>query len=561
MNKINVGLQIDTVNTTFSTINSATTCSDMCTGDKYEDQMLLNGEGSRRLDNEFTITHTSEYSRAEESGDENSSIGLETPINECPNTYAGCNSKKQILSLEKLSIDEDSNLQLVENNSIVDSVDTDTIEPILCTQHVERRRPLGLSFVKGIRRDREGDHSQKRQHKRGIHGNISLDSFLFFYSKKGDGRNKHDPEDDKNCSERQLSSSYNDGYFSKRVADESDKNSVFTHGVVISRTNSTRTHDSGMPSLKEKYGVLKRSNIGKGATAVVRISQKNTGKGGRKLFAVKRYTKKSKSESERSYIKRLTSEFCISSMMRHKNVIQTLDLTRDKSGKWCQVMEYCSGGDLLDLIKNDHMNQTEKDCLFKQLLQGIAYLHSIGVAHRDIKPDNLLLDDKCVLKVADFGVSEVFSLPWQSSIQLSKGCVGSDPYIAPECFVPSNEFEASKADVWSCGIVYLVMTNNSFPWHVAKETDENFRKFAKRCQSGDGNSNTSACSMMSMFRNIDPDAVNTLSKLLSLNPEERPRIDKVLLDDWMVSIDVCKNGVGAKTGVHNHIPNKHSRSF
>lgn len=72
------------------------------------------------------------------------------------------------------------------------------------------------------------------------------------------------------------------------------------------------------------------------------------------------------------------------------------------------------------------------------MIAGVSYLHSMGVAHRDIKPENLLLDVNDVLKITDFGVSDVFRMCWEKTTHLSKGLCGSEPYIAPEQFEPKG---------------------------------------------------------------------------------------------------------------------------
>jgi serine/threonine protein kinase len=81
------------------------------------------------------------------------------------------------------------------------------------------------------------------------------------------------------------------------------------------------------------------------------------------------------------------------------------------------------------------MTVDETNGYFKQLLNGLSYLHGLGVAHRDIKPENILLvkqkDNSIILKLTDFGEADVFREVWQESSRLSDGLCGSTPYIAP----------------------------------------------------------------------------------------------------------------------------------
>lgn len=134
------------------------------------------------------------------------------------------------------------------------------------------------------------------------------------------------------------------------------------------------------------------------------------------------------------------------------NIVETVDLVQDESQRWCEVMEFCPGGDLYAAIKRGRMSPSEVECCFKQILTGVTYLHSQGVAHRDIKPENLLFDLKGHLKVlnvgdmhprlsltpfqiADYGASTVYRLPWETTVHMSTGLCGSEPYIAPEQFL------------------------------------------------------------------------------------------------------------------------------
>lgn len=168
-------------------------------------------------------------------------------------------------------------------------------------------------------------------------------------------------------------------------------------------------------SLAQKYGVCQKVAIGKGATSVVRLAHK-WDRSEEKLYAVKvgfipsfallpcprfpqEFRKRRKNESEKEYIKKLTAEFCISSTLHHVNIVETVDLVQDESQHWCEVMEFCPGGDLYAAIKKGGMSPSEVECCFKQILTGVSYLHSQGVAHRDLKPENLFFDTKGHLKV------------------------------------------------------------------------------------------------------------------------------------------------------------------
>lgn len=150
------------------------------------------------------------------------------------------------------------------------------------------------------------------------------------------------------------------------------------------------------------------------------------------LYAIKEFRRQSE-EDEQRYSKRVRSEFCISSSLGHTNIISVLDLLSNCVGNYCQVMEFCAGGDLHSLLRgNDKLDVAEADCFFLQLMHGVQYIHAMGVAHRDLKPENLLLTASGTLKIADFGSSECFRLAWETEVCATIGTRGSAPYSAPE---------------------------------------------------------------------------------------------------------------------------------
>lgn len=243
------------------------------------------------------------------------------------------------------------------------------------------------------------------------------------------------------------------------------------------RSNSSKKEKNlvnSNSSLSEKYGDC-HEIIGKGSFGIVRISYKVDPKNAHaeQLYAVKEFRKRP-TESTKRYTKRLTSEFCISSALRHPNVIHTFDLLQDSKGDYCEVMEFCAGGDLYSLIlSSGKLNIIEADCYFKQLMRGVEYIHELGVAHRDLKPENLLLTHNGVLKITDFGNGECFKMAWENKAHLTCGLCGSIPYIAPEEYT-DKEFDPRAVDVWATGVIYMAMRTGRHLWCIAKQDEDEF---------------------------------------------------------------------------------------
>ena len=227
-------------------------------------------------------------------------------------------------------------------------------------------------------------------------------------------------------------------------------------------------------TLVQKYGKCQEI-VGRGAFGIVRISHKVDPKDNKteQLFAVKEFRRRP-SESARKYQKRLTSEFCISSSLRHPNVIHTLDLLQDDKGDYCEIMEFCPGGDLYTLVlAAGKLEVLEADCYFKQLMCGVEYLHEMGVAHRDLKPENLLLTTHGALKITDFGNGECFRMAWEREAHMTAGLCGSAPYIAPEEYT-DQEFDPRAVDMWACGVIYMAMRTGRHLWRIAKRDEDEF---------------------------------------------------------------------------------------
>lgn len=243
-----------------------------------------------------------------------------------------------------------------------------------------------------------------------------------------------------------------------------------------SERDSLATDKKGGPAatatLVEKYGKCQEI-VGRGAFGIVRISHKRTEGSGEQLYAVKEFRRRPE-ENEKKYSKRLTSEFCISSSLRHPNVIHTLDLLQDAKGDYCEVMEFCAGGDLYTLVlAAGKLDVAEADCYFKQMMRGVEYMHEMGVAHRDLKPENLLLTTHGSLKITDFGNGECFRMAWESDPHMVSGLCGSAPYIAPEEYI-DKEFDARAVDIWATGVIYMAMRTGRHLWRVAKKDDDEF---------------------------------------------------------------------------------------
>ncbi|KAL3234296.1 Serine/threonine-protein kinase HAL4/SAT4 [Nakaseomyces bracarensis] len=290
-------------------------------------------------------------------------------------------------------------------------------------------------------------------------------------------------------------------------------------------------HYNDSLSFAEKYGSCKEI-LGKGAFGVVRICHKKVPDNPKveKLYAVKEFKRKA-SEPKDKFSKRLTSEFCISSSLHHVNIVDTLDLFQDANGDYCEVMEYCAGGDLFTLIiAAGKLEYMEADCFFKQLIRGVVYMHEMGVCHRDLKPENLILTHEGILKITDFGNSECFKMAWEKDIHLSGGVCGSSPYIAPEEYLV-DEFDPRPVDIWACGVIYMAMRTGRQLWNTAKKEDVFYQKYLQ------GRRQKSGYEPIEKLKRAR--CRNVIYSMLDPVPHRRINGKQILNSEWGREIKVC----------------------
>lgn len=322
-------------------------------------------------------------------------------------------------------------------------------------------------------------------------------------------------------------------------------------------------------------------------------------------MAVKEFRERDKDETEEDYVLKIKSEYSIAKSLHHPNIVETVRLCTNRD-RWNHVMEFCTYGEVYTLVERKlfaggvegFYSRDDRLCFFKQLLRGVDYLHSHGIAHRDIKLENLLLSKDGHLKISDFGVAEVFSGEHpglrasggecgknMGPIRLSEpGICGSLPYIAPEILEKDHAYDPRPLDVWSCAIVYLTMTFGGCPWQAAKTEFEYYARFKKGWDAflerhpdgdiSDGEDGHPKCGKL--FSLIEPPSIKRLIlKMLHPIPSKRIMIRNVLkttciknigcccpetYDDTKAVFDASKassvRSVAPKKYLHHHIPPK-----
>lgn len=261
----------------------------------------------------------------------------------------------------------------------------------------------------------------------------------------------------------------------------SQTSSQLLHSAVASSNKDPLTDDES--HLVKKYGKVGKelgSGAGGSVKLIVRPSDGRT-------FAVKEFRPRRSTESMKDYTRKCTAEYCIGSTLRHPNIIKTIDIILENN-RYFEVMEYAPI-DFFAVVMSGRMSRAEINCCIKQIIEGVAYLHSLGLAHRDLKLDNCVLSEDGILKIIDFGSAVIFKYPYdqyggKDTVHPAHGIVGSDPYLAPEVLKSSNSYSPQPVDLWSIAIIYCCMTLKRFPWKIPHpEKDNSFRLYSMKDDS------------------------------------------------------------------------------
>ncbi|XP_073683585.1 serine/threonine-protein kinase PAK 6 [Garra rufa] len=189
--------------------------------------------------------------------------------------------------------------------------------------------------------------------------------------------------------------------------------------------------------------------IGEGSTGVVCIArEKHSGR----VVAVKMMDLRRQQRREL-----LFNEVVIMRDYQHRNVVEMFKSALVEEELWV-IMEYLQGGALTNIVSETRLSEEQIATVCEAVLQALAYLHSQGVIHRDIKSDSILLSLDGRIKLSDFG----FCAQISKDIPKRKSLVGTPYWMAPE--VISKSPYGTEVDVWSLGIMVVEMVDGEPPY-------------------------------------------------------------------------------------------------
>ncbi|RWS15746.1 serine/threonine protein kinase-like protein [Dinothrombium tinctorium] len=199
------------------------------------------------------------------------------------------------------------------------------------------------------------------------------------------------------------------------------------------------------------------------------------------------------------------------SSIQHPHIIHIFEVFENKE-KIVLVMQYASGGELYEYVSERKvLNDNEARRIFRQVATAVYYCHKNKVCHRDLKLENILLDEKGNAKIGDFGLSNVFD----EKHFLNTFC-GSPLYASPE-IVKGTPYYGPEVDCWSLGVLLYTLVYGAMPFDGS-----NFKRLVKQ---------------ISEANYFEPkqksDASALIRKLLAVNPSKRATIIDICTDWWV----------------------------
>jgi len=310
------------------------------------------------------------------------------------------------------------------------------------------------------------------------------------------------------------------------VDTDSDKDGADTHGSTASEADllTASIRSIRLPPVKNTNEVRKATDFegNKTINEYSIIAELGRGAYGKVKLAVNNYTNDTCAVKimKKSILKRGTGEqvvqreIAVMKKLRHKNVVPLYEVLDDpEAEKIYLVMKYIDNGTMVNVRSNDctcnPLPLATATRYLRQLVSGLQYLHKHGVIHRDLKPDNILLETSGTVYLTDFGVSEIVS----SESGGISGTEGTPVFLAPELLSGEPGTVAGPpVDVWALGVTFYLAVFGKAPFK-----GRTWNAIAKEVTTAE----------VTFPKDADPQWVDVLTRLLVKDPAKRMTLGKL----------------------------------
>ncbi|KAG0287854.1 Suppressor of Sensor Kinase (SLN1) [Linnemannia gamsii] len=242
-----------------------------------------------------------------------------------------------------------------------------------------------------------------------------------------------------------------------------------------------------------------------------------------------------------SLVKSIHDEMKVMKMLHHPNIVR-YDNIEVHRHKVFIFMEFCQGGSLADLLEHGRI-EDEKVIKFYtlQMLKGLAYLHGENVVHRDVKPDNVLLDHLGNIKFVDFGAAKILAKNQRTrthgrggagtmSVGVGANSLNGTPmYMAPEVIKNGEKGRKGSMDIWSLGCCVLEMATGRRPWaHLDNEWAVMYHVATSHPPLPDP-------------AQMSPKGISFLKRCFTRSAHDRPSATELLRDVWLRGVETEEN--------------------
>ncbi|KAK5945830.1 hypothetical protein PMZ80_003038 [Knufia obscura] len=325
-------------------------------------------------------------------------------------------------------------------------------------------------------------------------------------------------------------------------------------------THEPYNEETRGPQRRQDYSKSKRREIqfgdyvlgqtlGEGEFGKVKLGWK---KDGSSQVAIKLIRRESVATNP-TRLPKIYREISILKELHHPNIVQLHEMVETERHIGI-ILEYASGGELFDYILNQrYLKDPSARRLFAQLVSGVGYLHKKGIVHRDLKLENLLLDQNKNIIITDFGFANTFNEKDELSPEieynlgnkdfvrkykldrldqhglrrgdLMQTSCGSPCYAAPELVVSDSLYTGRKVDVWSCGVILYAMLAGYLPFDddPANPEGDNINLLYKYITS----------TALTFPEYVTPHARDLLRRILVPDPRKRADLFEVARHSWL----------------------------